>query len=173
MAKEVTTESMLEHVLTHSYKADMIAYMKHHPDDFDELIKLALADKHPFSWRAAWLLWSLTEEDDKRIQRYAADIVDSLPNRNDNQQRELLLVLQRLNLADEWEGKLFGICIAIWEKTGKQPSVRFNAFKLIIKIVKRHPELSKEIDFLTEPQYMVSLSDTVGRSVHRMIAGLG
>lgn len=51
-------ETKLEHILTNSYKADMISYLKSHPEDFDEAIKLAIADKQPYSWRAAWLLWS-------------------------------------------------------------------------------------------------------------------
>ena len=38
-------ETKLEHILTNSYKADMISYLKSHPEDFDEAIKLAIADK--------------------------------------------------------------------------------------------------------------------------------
>ena len=67
---------------------------------------------------------------------------------------------------------MFDICVNIWEKIGKQPSVRYNAFKLIVKIVKNHPDLSKEIIFMTESHYMDSLSDTVKRSIFKMIAGL-
>jgi len=77
-----------------------------------------------------------------------------------------------MELSDVYEGKLFDICVNVWEKIGKQPSVRHNAFKLMIKIIKNHPELSKEMAFLTESQYMDSLSDAVKKSVFRMIAGL-
>jgi hypothetical protein len=76
-----------------------------------------------------------------------------------------------MELNDDNEGKLFDICVNIWEKIGKQPSVRYNAFKLIVKIVRNHPDLSKEIIFLTESHYTDSLSDTVKKSIFKMIAG--
>ena len=75
-----------------------------------------------------------------------------------------------MDLGVELEGKAFEICVNIWEKLGKQPSVRYNAFKLVVKIIKKHPELSKELALITESQYMDSLSDTVKRSISIMIS---
>ena len=165
-------ETKLEHILTNSYKADMISYMNSHPEDFEEVIELAIADKQPYSWRAAWLLWSCMEKNDQRIQGYVEKIIDTLLSKNDDQLRELLIILQQMELSDDDKGKLFDICINIWEKIGKQPSVRYNAFKLMVKIIKIHPDLYKEITFLTESQYTDSLSDTVKKSISKMIAGL-
>jgi len=48
----------------------MISYLKSHPDDFEEIIKLAIVDKQPYSWRAAWLLWSCMDKNDQRIHKY-------------------------------------------------------------------------------------------------------
>ena len=165
-------ETKLEHILTNSYKADMISYMKSHPEDFDEAIELAITDKQPYSWRAAWLLWSCMDKNDKRIDKYVEKIIDTLPNKSDNQLRELLIILQRMELRDNYEGKLFDICVNIWEKIGKQPSVRYNAFKLMVKIIKKHPDLSKEIIFLTEYRYTDFLSGAVKKSISKMISGL-
>jgi hypothetical protein len=64
---------------------------------------------------------------------------------------------------------LFNICVNTWEKTGKKPSVRYNSFRLIVKIAKKHPELFNEIILLTQNQYMESLSGTARRSILRMI----
>ena len=165
-------ETKLEHILTNSYKADMISYMKSHPEDFEEAIELAIKDKQPYSWRAAWLLWSCMDKNDQRINKYIEKIIDTLPTKSDDQLRELLIILQRMELKDQYEGKLFDICVNIWENIGKQPSVRYNAFKLMIRIIKRHPDLSKEVVFLTESQYTDSLSDTVKKSISKMISRL-
>ncbi len=164
-------ETELEHILTHSYKSDMISYMKSHPEDFEEAINLAIADKHPYSWRAAWLLWSCMDKNDQRIRRHVGRIIDILPTKGDNQLRELLIILQQMELNDDCEGKLFDICVNTWEKIGKQPSVRYNAFKLMVKIAKRHPDLSREIIFLTESHYTDSLSDSGKKSIFKMISG--
>ncbi|WP_158655168.1 hypothetical protein [Flavivirga eckloniae] len=165
-------ETKLEHILTNSYKADMIAYMKSHPEDFEEAIKLAISNKPPYSWRAAWLLWSCMEKNDQRILKYVDIIIDTIPTTSDEQARELLIILQHMELTNDNEGKLFNICINIWEKIGKQPSFRYNAFKLMIKIIKNHPDLYKEIAFLTESHYTDSLSDNVKKSIFKMVIGL-
>jgi hypothetical protein len=165
-------ETKLEHILTNTYKAEMISYLKSHPEDFNEAVRLAIADKQPYSWRAAWLLWSCMDKNDQRIQPYIKKIIDTLPSKCDEQLRELLIILQRMDLSDAYEGKLFDICVNVWEKVGKQASVRFNAFKLMVRIIKNHPELSKEIIFLTESQYTDSLSDNVKKSISKMIADL-
>jgi len=162
-------ETELEYILTHSYKADMISYIKSHPENFEEAIKLAISDKQPYSWRAAWLLWSCMDKNDQRVHKYIDKIIDALPTKDDDQLRELLIILQRMELSGDQEGKLFDLCINTWENIGKQPSLRFNAFKLIVKIAKRHPDLSNEINFLTESHYMDSLSDTVKKSILKMM----
>jgi hypothetical protein len=76
-----------------------------------------------------------------------------------------------MELSDDHEGKLFDICLNIWEKTEKRPSVRFNAFRLMVKILKKHPELSREMRLLTESPYTDSLSAAVKKSISKMTAG--
>lgn len=150
----------------------MISYLKAHPEDFNEAIKLAISDKQPYSWRAAWLLWSCMENNDPRLIKYLKKIIDTLTITRDSQLRELLLILQRMELKDDYTGKLFNICVNIWEKLGKQPSVRINAFKLIVKIAKKHPDLSDEIIHLTQFHYLDTLSKAVKRSVFKLVEGL-
>ncbi len=162
-------ETSLEWILTNSYKADMISYLSIHPEDFEELIKLAISDKQPYSWRAAWLLWSCMEENDKRIQVYVEPIIDIISYRRDNQQRELLKILHLMEMNEKLEGLLFNHCVSVWEKINKRPSVRFNAFKVLVKIVKKHPDLFHEISILTQYQYIDSLSPAVKKSVSEML----
>lgn len=163
-------ETALEKILTNTHKPEMIAYVAAHPESFEEAIQLAISDKQPYSWRAAWLLWSCMTKNDKRIQKYIKEIITVLPKRKDNQKRELLKIIEQLELKEAYEGILFDYCVSIWEKTDKQPSVRFNAFKILAKIAKKHPELLKEISSLTENQYTESLSPGVIKSVTKIIS---
>jgi len=75
-----------------------------------------------------------------------------------------------MELTEECEGQLFDISFKIWENTGNQQSVRYNALKLILKIVEKHPDLSNEVVFLTESKYLETLSEGVKKSIARMIA---
>jgi len=164
--------SVLEDKLLNSYKDEMISFMDTHPEYFEEAIELAIADKQQYSWRAAWLLWSCMEENDRRIQKQIGKIADVLESRDNGHQRELLKILLKMELKEKYEGKLFNLCMDIWEQINKPPAVRVNALKLIIKIVKKHPELSHEITFLTQDQYLDSLSTGAKHSVSKIMMEL-
>jgi hypothetical protein len=162
-------ETALEHILTNAYKAEMISYMDAHPEDFEEAVTLAVSDKQPYAWRAAWLLWSVMKENDRRIRGYIKNILNTLTTKNDGHQRELLKILLLMELNEEDEGLLFTVCVPVWEKTTNKPSVRLTAFKIIVKTAKKYPALSREISFLTQNQYLDSLSSAVKKSVAGMI----
>lgn len=163
----------LEHILTNSYKSGMVSYLNSHPEDFEEAVELAIGDKQPYSWRAASLVWKCMEKNDQRIKGYLEKIIESIPTKRDGHARELLIILQQMELEEDQEGKVFDICMSIWEKIGKQPSVRYHAFKQLSSIAKKYPELLNEIAFLTESMYMDPLSAGVKRGVIRMTKGLG
>ena len=157
-----------EHILESHYKSEMISYLNSHPEDFEEAIELAIADRQPYSWRAAWVLRGCMERNDRRIKEHLDRIIDAIPAKRDGHARELLIIVQQMELEEDQEGKVFDICLNIWEKIGCQPSVRYNAFKLMCEIAKRHPDLTNEITFLTESIYTDSLSPGVKRGVMRI-----
>jgi len=164
-------ETALEQTLTTAYKDEMISYLTSHPEYFTEAIELAISNKQPYSWRAAWLLWSCMEENDQRVQEYIDKIIKAITTKKDGHQRELIKILLQMELNELHEGHLFNVCMSLWEMTNKKPSVRFTAFKFLLKIVKKYPELSNEVSFLTQDHYMESLSPGVRRSTVKMIKG--
>lgn len=159
----------LEWILTNLYKSDMIKYLKSHPEDFGEVIKLSISDKQPYSWRASWVLWSCMEENDIRLKEYIQKILDVLPERKDEQQRELLIILQKMELNEKQEAILFNHCINIWETLNKKQSVRYHAFKSLVMFAKRYPELSNEIEALSNEQYIDAMTPGVKASIKKMI----
>lgn len=162
-------ETELEWILTHSNKEEMIEYLNSHPEGLKEAIQLAITEKQPYSWRAVSLLWSCNEETDWRLQEYVNIFIKILPDRKNNQQRELLKILQKLEIEDELEGLLFEHCVTIWKDISKQASVRYNALKILLKMAKKYPELTYEIRFLTGSQYMKTLSDGARKSVSKIM----
>lgn len=165
-------ESLLEQKLLTYYKNEMIAFMKAHPEHFDEAIELAIGDKEKLCWRASFLLWGCMEKNDPRIKKYINKIIKVLPEKGDGHQRELIKILSIMELNEEQEGSLFNICMNLWEQLDKVPSVRFTAFKFISEMGKKYPELAEEISFLTQDHYLETLSPGVRHSVFRMKKGL-
>ncbi|MBS4035344.1 MAG: hypothetical protein KGZ85_12815 [Ignavibacterium sp.] len=162
-------QSPLEKTLVSCCKDEMISIMNAHPEYFEEAVELALSDKQPYSWRAAFLLWSVIEENDKRIKKYIRRIVSAAKRKNDGHQRELLKILLMMDLDEKYEGVLFDMCMNIWEQINKSPSVRINALKLIIKIANKHSELKHEISFLVQDHYLASLSPGAKHSALKLL----
>ena len=165
-------ESPLEKTLTSCYKDEMISFMNSHPECFEEAVELAVSDKQLYSWRAAWLLWSVIEVNDKRIKKYIKRIVNAAKTKSDSHQRELLKILLMMELDEKYEGVLYDICMGIWKQISKAPSVRVNALKLIVKIANKHPELKQEISFLAQDHYLESLSPGAWHSVKKKLKDL-
>ncbi len=159
----------LKNILINAYKEEMIAYMHANPEEFEEAIQLAVSDEPRYSWRAAWLLWSCMSENDERIQRHIKQIVNAVVKKPDNHQRELMKILLNMDLNEEHEGRLFDLSMTIWESLNKKPSVRVTAFKFILKISQKHPDLLDEIEFITQDHYLETLSPGIKMSVSRMI----
>jgi hypothetical protein len=161
-------ESVLENKLMTLYKKQMISFLKSYPEHFDEAIQLAISDKQPYSWRAAFLLCDCMEENDKRIQNHIKSIINCIKKKADGHQRELLKILYKMKISEKYKGQIFNICMNLWEQINKDPSVRMMAFKFIAKIVKEHPELLDEINILTQDHYLESLSPGVKRSLEKI-----
>jgi hypothetical protein len=147
----------------------MIAYMNSHPEVFNEAIELAVSDKQPHSWRAAYVLWSVIEKNDKRIRKHIKRIVNVVKNKKDGHQRELLKILLMMELDEKYESELFDVCISLWEQINNTPSVRYNAFKFILKIANKHPELKQEISFITRDHYLEPLSPGAKHSIKKLM----
>lgn len=162
-------EKVLEKKLLSSYKDELISFLKIHPQYFNEAIVLAISDNQPYAWRSSWLLWSCMKENDQRIRKNIPKIVKAIQTKKDGHQRELLKILYQMKLAPGHESVLFDICLNIWQQIDKNPSVRLNAFKFIVKIAKNHPELSHEIDYLVQDHYLATLSPGVKKSISKMM----
>lgn len=94
-------ETELEKILITSYKEQMISFMEDNPEAFVEAIELAMGSHQPYSWRAAWLLWSCMEDNDKQVKKYINKIMKSIPGKGDGHQRELIKIFSRMKLNDD------------------------------------------------------------------------
>lgn len=161
-------KSELEHKLINAYKEEMISFLKTNPEYLKEAVDLAVSDKHPFCWRAAWLIYNCIEENDYRMNEYIHTIIQAAEVKKKGHQRELLKILLKMELTEEQEGILFNICMDVWEDINRKPSERFIALKYIVKMTKKYPELKEEVSFLLQDQYLELLSPGVKRAVSKI-----
>jgi len=140
---------------------------------FNEIMELALQNHIPASWRAAFICHHQTSPNDPLLLPFLSRIIDAIPSKKDGHQRELLRLLLKMDINEDLEGKLFDVCVTIWESVEKSPSVRIIAFRIIVRIGLKHPEMKNEISFLTQSHYIESLSPGIKRSLEKEIEKMG
>jgi hypothetical protein len=109
------------------------------------------------------------DNNDQRVKNHIQNIIDILPARQNSQQWSLLKVLQRIEIEPEYEGQLFDTCTIIWKNINNKPFTRFQAFKIMVAILKKYPDLSNEIKLLTDPYFTDNLSDNSRKSVFKLM----
>ena len=114
------------------------------------------------------MLQSCVSENDTRLKAHVRSIINVLLTKKDGHQRELLKTLLQVELDEEDEAMLFDVCVRLWERINKSPSVRHTALMFILKTAKKYPDLIQEIEFLLQEQYLETLSPAIRRSVYRI-----
>jgi hypothetical protein len=163
-------ESSLEKILLQRLKKEeLVSYMNSHPNEFSDLLTIALSDKQPQAWRAAWLIYHCMHKNDVRLKKHIRKIINALRFCKDGHQREWLKVLERMELSENNMSLLFDVCFTIWHEVTKSPSVRGTAFKTLIRIAKYYPELNDELEQLAQSHYIETLSPGIKSSFIKMI----
>lgn len=132
-------------------------------------MEIAISDADPQGWRAAWILFHAGNKNDPRIIPFIDQIIEAIPDRNEGHQRELIKLLGLTNLSEDQEGPMVDICISLWETPSKIPSVRYMAFKFLVRMAKKYPELKNELDFFTQAHYLDSLTPGVQKSIQKLM----
>ena len=105
----------LEYIfVTRFTRHEMIEKVNSNLESFKEAIDIALSDKVPLGWRAAWILGHCTQRRDDQIIPYADELIAAIKDKKDGHQRELIKLLIKLDLNEDQEGRLFDICLTIW-----------------------------------------------------------
>ena len=148
---------------------EMRQYLIYHPELFDEALALASGKEIHMAWNALWLIGNAMHENDLRLVNHIDELIGLLEIDHNGFQREILKILLRMKLDDDQEGNLYDKCIQIWKNIHKQSSVRSFAFRYLIKVLNKYPELKPEIDFLTSDEYLEPLSPGIKKSLLRLL----
>ncbi len=160
------------HIFDRFNKNDqMIDYVRKHSQLFPELIIASLCLSNKQAWRCAMLIGHMIQKNDIRLHEYMDQYIDCLSQikKHDGHQRQLLIILDKMELNEIQEGKLFDACMSIWEDIKKIPSTRVRAFWMLLKLSKKYPELKAELLHFTTDYYTSTLSPGIKVSFDREV----
>ncbi len=161
--------SILEDILQRpSTKKPLLDQLKNDQEGVRKAIDIALSDKQPQGWRAAWVLKDIIKDEDPRLAPHLTRTIKVLADRPDGHQRELIHLVDKFTLSDDQEGMLFDVCLDIWSSIRKSPSVRILAFKQIAGIIRKYPELVHELEHVLDDEYAETLSPAIKRIFIRL-----
>lgn len=164
------SQSLKDILLGRFNKIQVIELVNQDEHAFHKVLQFSLGDEEKLGWRAAWVLYHATEEQDIRLINHIPSLIDAIRDKKDGHQRELLRTILKLHPEEEKEGELFDICMDIWEQIGKIPSTRLFAFRVMLHIAKKYPELNAELSFLVQEHYTETLSPGIKKSLQKMYA---
>ncbi|MBT3612447.1 MAG: hypothetical protein HN522_05855 [Flavobacteriales bacterium] len=125
------------------------------------------------SWRSAWIINNAMDKNDIRLKNLLTKIIQSISDKEDGHQRELLKVVMKMEpLNEDAEGYFFDVCINLWEEVNKQPAVRYYAGCYILTIATKYPEIKNELGVLFGDYYIQSLSPGIKQIFERKLAEL-
>jgi len=113
---------------------------------FRSLLDLALTEKDPLAWRAAWILDGVDEKHPGLAAVQIAEIIRKLPGlKSKGTLRSLLRLLCRYEIPEEAQGLLIDLCFGYLVSELYPVAVKVHAMQIIFNHVLLYPELKGEL----------------------------
>jgi len=122
-------------------------------EKFCMLLDLALNEKDPVAWRAAWILDGSDELNPGLASSYLSKIIQKLPEvESSGTLRSLLRLLCRYPIDEEDQGILIDLCFGYMVSELYPVAVKVHAMQIIYNHVLIYPELKEELVTVIEDQ---------------------
>jgi len=113
---------------------------------FNALLDIALYEKDPLAWRAAWILDGSDEKNPGLALNALSTIVRALPEiRSGGSLRSLLRLLCRYEISEADQGILIDLCFSYMVSELYPVAVKVHAMQIIYNHVMIYPELKEEL----------------------------
>lgn len=121
---------------------------------FGTLLDIALSERDPLAWRAAWILDGSDEHSPGLASESIPDIIHRLPKiESTGTLRSLLRLLCRYDIREEDQGILIDLCFSYLISELYPVAVKAHAMQIIYQHVLIYPELKMELITVIRDQF--------------------
>jgi len=145
--------SLLTDIPSGTGKDFLIGDINRSESNFTKLLWLALHEKDPLAWRAAWFLDGSDEKKPGMARKHISVIVKELPGlQSMGTIRSLLRMLTRQQIPENEQGLLIDLCFNYLVSERYPVAVKVHAMQVIFNHVLLYPELKNELIAVIEDQ---------------------
>ena len=148
---------------------DLMAKMKKDATLFGHILEIGCQDDSAITWRAIWCIRHCIEPNDLRIKQHSKRIINNLNSRHEGLKRESLKLLELIDWDESEESSLFDHCIIEWQNTKNKPALRITAFKIMVSIAEKYPDLFGEIEVFMHKRYYAQLSPGIQKTYFKIV----
>lgn len=149
------------------HKDSLLKKIRSNSNNIGKLLSWSLQKEQPLGWRATWLLRQVTSKNDAQIINVIPSVIELYRTFNHSQRREWLKTLMDQDIAEEYEGKLYDLCIEEWKNINNHPALRASALYLVFSLLRKYPELTNELTHLMTTDYLDALSLGIKTGIER------
>jgi len=146
-------ESLLASIPSAIEKEILIREAASSEQEYTSLLQLALNDKDPLAWRAAWILDGAAEANPDMALKHIRQIVRKLPAiKSGGTIRSLLRMLSRYHIPEEEQGLLIDLCFRYMVSELYPVAVKVHAMQILYNHCLIYPDLKDELKTVIEDQ---------------------
>lgn len=121
------------------------------PENYKTLIKIALYDKNPKSWRAAYLVDKINDINSEMLKPFLNEMVEQVKKeKNGSKKRHFLKLISMNDIQKNHQGILFDFCLKRFTSSKDAVAIRVHAMQILFNIAQTEPELKPEIQAIIE-----------------------
>lgn len=120
--------------------------LENQPETIPDLMKFALYNKHPNSWRAIYLADKIHEKNPELIQPYIEEIIGQLENeKHHGKRRHFLKLISLSTVSPRYFGFLVDHCMTTFTSAKEPIANRVHAMQILYNISDAEPDLKPEL----------------------------
>ncbi len=135
-------------IAEHSKKQTLLIgkYIGQSPVRFKEIVNLVASGDRIISQRAAWVLGTHGEEYPRLFLPHLSKLVPLLGKPvHDAVKRNILRVLQYLEIPSKFETEIINQCFNLLQSTGEPPAIKAFSISVIVNLSRKYPDLMQEL----------------------------
>lgn len=147
----------------------LIDTIKENPELAEHLYNLSIANKHPYSWRAAWAMVHLCNAEPNTLRLFTNRMIKDIGSLQTGRQVvSFLQILTKIDFPKQDGGQLFDLSIGILLDAKQKMSFKLYALLFLEKFIKKVPELIPELLLTIEDEELISDNKYIRKRIYSL-----